>query len=193
MVVIGLAILLGGLWGTLALWFRLMTVSPWREILAGGFLLLAVAATICFAARRWRVVALYGVCFVAVMGSWVSLRPSNDRIWSEDVARTTTGTVDGERLEVRNVRDFRWRSDTDFDQRWETRTYDLNGLTGIDLIMSYWAGESIAHMIVSFGFSDGQHLAFSIEIRKEKAESYSALAGFLPALMNSRSSHADEA
>ena len=47
----------------------------------------------------------------------------------------------------------------------------MNRLTGVDLFMSYWNGEEIAHTIVSFGFSDGQHLAFSIETRKEKGES----------------------
>jgi hypothetical protein len=76
---------------------------------------------------------------------------------------------------------FVWRSDIDFEPNWETRSYDLNNLTGLDVIMSYWSGEAIAHTIVSFGFSDGQQLAFSIEIRKEKAESYSALAGFFRA------------
>jgi hypothetical protein len=34
---------------------------------------------------------------------------------------------------------------------------------------------------VSFGFADGQHLAFSIEIRGEKSESCSPLAGFFRA------------
>src|SRR5450432_676679 len=35
-----------------------------------------------------------------------------------------------------------------------------------------------AHTIVSWDFDDGQHLAISIETRKEKGESYSALRGF---------------
>ena len=66
----------------------------------------------------------------------------------------------------------------DFDQRWEQRTYDLSRLTGVDLIMSYWAGEAIAHTIVSFGFDDGARLAFSIETRKQRDEVYSSIAGF---------------
>jgi hypothetical protein len=44
--------------------------------------------------------------------------------------------------------------------------------------MSYWAGETIAHTIISFGFTDGTRLAFSIETRKEVGEAYSPIAGF---------------
>ena len=179
--VAGLAMLLAGLWGALAIWFRLAPAPPLREVLTGGLLLMALAAIVCLALRRWRVVALYGVCFVAVFGWWATLQPSNDLDWADDVARTASGTVEGDRLTVQNVRNFLWRSDTDFEPRWETRSYDLNALTGLDLIMSYWSGEPIAHAILSFGFSDGQHLAFSIEIRKDKTESYSALAGFFRA------------
>lgn len=177
----GLVLLLSGLWGALAIWFRLAPAPPAREILAGGLLLLAVVAIVHLVLRRWRGVALYGVCFVAVFAWWVTLRPSNDRVWADDVARTASGTVEGDHLMMRNVRNFIWHSDSDYEPRWETRSYDLNALTGVDLLMSYWAGESIAHAIVSFGFADGQHLAFSIEIRKEKTESYSALAGFFRA------------
>jgi hypothetical protein len=38
-------------------------------------------------------------------------------------------------------------------------------------------GPAIAHTMLSFGFGD-EHLAISIEVRKEKTESYSSLAGF---------------
>ena len=71
-----------------------------------------------------------------------------------------------------------WRSDADFDARWDDRTYDLNRLKGADLFLSYWAGENIAHAIVSFGFDDGRQLAWSFEVRKVKGEEYSTLAGF---------------
>jgi hypothetical protein len=177
----GLVLLFAGLWGALAIWFRLAPTSPLREILASGLLLLGFAAIVCLVLRCWRIVALFGVCFAAVFGWWATLEPSNDRTWADDVARMATGTVEGDRLVMQNVRNFVWRSDADYESRWETRSYDLKGLTGLDLFMSYWAGESIAHAIVSFGFADGQHLAFSIETRKEKTESYSTLAGFFRA------------
>jgi hypothetical protein len=39
-------------------------------------------------------------------------------------------------------------------------------------------GPAIAHVFLSFDFSDGQHLAISIESRKEKGEGYSTIKGF---------------
>jgi hypothetical protein len=44
--------------------------------------------------------------------------------------------------------------------------------------MSYWASPLIAHTIMSWEFDDGGHLAISIETRKERGESYSAVRGF---------------
>jgi hypothetical protein len=113
--------LLVGLWEALAIWFHI-PLWPLRELVSGGFLLLALAAIICLALGRWRVVSLYGASFVVVLGWWVTLQPSNDRAWAEDVARTASATVEGDRLVVRNVRNFLWRSDTDFEPRWEIRS-----------------------------------------------------------------------
>ena len=84
----------------------------------------------------------------------------------------------GQLLTVKNVRNFRLAQRHGFRRGWDDRTYDLDGLTGADLFLSYWAGENIAHAIVSFGFKDGQQLAWSFEVRKVKGEEYSALAGF---------------
>jgi len=86
--------------------------------------------------------------------------------------------VDGNRVTLYNVRNFEWRSNSDYMQRWEARSYDLEHLESVDMIMSYWTGPAIAHMLVSFGFDDGRHVVFSVEIRREKRESYSEFGGF---------------
>jgi hypothetical protein len=57
------------------------------------------------------------------------------------------------------------------------RTFDLRRLDRVDLVAAYWMGPAIAHLFVSFGFGD-EHLAISIEARKEHTEPYSSLAGF---------------
>ena len=168
-----------GVWCALALWFRLEIGHLGRDVAGAAMLAAAAVAAACLATRsRWRVLLPYAGLVLLVLVWWLSLRPSNDRPWAPDVARTATGTVDGDRLVVDNVRNFAWRSPTDFDQRWERRSYDLSKLSGVDLIMSHWAGEEIAHTILSFGFSDGSRLAFSIEIRKEQSEAFSTIAGF---------------
>ena len=181
---LGLALLaivvlsIGG-WCALAVWFRFGAGEAVRAAFAAVIVVLTLLTVGCLATtRRWYALAAYTALFVVVLAWWTTITPSNDRDWTPDVARSVTATIDGDRLVVSNVRNFTWRSDTDFDQRWEQRTYNLSHVANVDLILSYWAGEAIAHLIVSFGFDDGDRLAFSIETRKERDEAYSTIAGF---------------
>ncbi|WKZ57358.1 MAG: DUF4105 domain-containing protein [Bdellovibrionota bacterium] len=113
-----------------------------------------------------------------VLGWWLSLQPRNDRNWLPDVARLAEAQFDGDAVTILNVRNFAYQSETESIERWDTRTYDLSTITGIDFILSYWGSPLIAHTIVSWEFADGRHLAISIETRKEAGEQYSALKGF---------------
>jgi len=94
------------------------------------------------------------------------------------VARLTTAEVQGDRVTVRNVRNFRYRSMDDFYERWEVRRFDLAALDGLDMFFVYWGAPLIAHTILSWSFADGQHLAISVEVRKRKGQEYSALKAF---------------
>jgi hypothetical protein len=120
----------------------------------------------------------FAVAFGALLIWWQRIAPSNDRIWADDVAQMTTGTVDGTHVTLHNVRNFEWRSNTDYTQQWETRDYDIDHLNSVDMITSYWAGPAIAHVLISFGFDDGAHVVFSVEIRREKHQSFSEIGGF---------------
>ena len=108
---------------------------------------------------------------------WISIAPSNERDWQTDVAVLPYATRDGDLVTLHNVRNFDYRTEQDFVPRYDERTFDLRKLDAVDLIAVYWAGEAIAHIMVSFGFG-GDHVAFSIETRKEKGEAYSSIAGF---------------
>jgi len=109
---------------------------------------------------------------------WRSISPSDDRVWADDVTRHVVSYIDSDVVRLTNVRDFAWRTDADYDARWENWEVRLSQLASVDVATSYWMGPSIAHTLVSFGFTDGRFLTFSIEIRKERGESFSAVGGF---------------
>jgi hypothetical protein len=124
------------------------------------------------------VVVAVAIAFVAVLLAWFSLRPSHARDWQPDVAALPWAEMRGDHLIFHNVRNAEYRSESDFTVRLEDRDLDLSKLRALDLFLIYWGSPWIAHTIMSWAFDDGQHLAISIETRKEKGEEYSAVRGF---------------
>lgn len=168
-------------WGTGALWFQLPRPAALAAVCAWCALgLAAVLAPWIWPGRRRTVglLAAFAAAALALLAWWQSLAPSHDRVWADDVARLLAPEIDGDRVVLHNVRNFDWVTETRYTPRWETRSYDLSRLVSGDLILSYWMGPHIAHTLVSFGFDDGRKLVFSLEIRKEKQESFSAVGGF---------------
>jgi hypothetical protein len=174
---LALALLLLTAWASLALWYRLPAPEPARIIAAGLFALLGLfTAGALFSRWRVRAILAFVVAFVLIISWWSTIKPPAQADWAPDVARQVTGKRDGDMLTLTNVRDFDWRSNTDFTERWTTRTYDLNKLRTVDFFMSYWSGPSIAHMMLSFGFEGGEQLAWSIEVRRRRNGEFSPLA-----------------
>lgn len=126
--------------------------------------------------RKTRV--LYLGVLLLFAGWWVTIKPSNDRLWEQDVAHTVTGTVNGNHVTLHSVRNFIWRGVEEYDPAWEDRQYDIEKLSSVDLFLSSWGSPAIAHTLISFGFTDGQYVTFSVEIRKELGEKFSEIAGF---------------
>jgi hypothetical protein len=171
LVVLGMAV-----WGVGLLIFRLPGAIGIAA--AVGFGLAALAGAIGIWSGAPRLPLAFAVLFVSLLGWWASLQPSHNRDWIPELARLPEIARDGDRLTVTNLRNFRWRTEADYDQRWETRSFDLTKIEGADLFLSYWSGEAIAHLLVSFTFRDSPPLTFSIEVRREKGEEWSSLAGF---------------
>ena len=177
-----LATLLIGLpaaWAVLAIWYR----APGGQLLKSGMILLWTAFSVAVLVALWlgragMALLAFAPAFGALVFLWRQIKPTNDRLWADDVARITSGRIEGNQVTLQNVRNFDWRSNDDYTQRWETRIYNLDRLNSVDMIVSYWDGTAIAHMIVSFAFDDGQHVAFSVEVRREKNKSYSEIGGF---------------
>jgi len=148
-----------------------------KTLLAAAAVLVPLAALV-LSGSFARAVAVVGLVFLTVLLWFEWLPPQQNADWQTDVAELPSATLEGDMLTIRNVRNFDYTTETDYTPHWETRTYDLAKLDGLDMFFSYWAGPSIAHTIMSWSFSDGQHLAISIETRKTKGQEYSAVAGF---------------
>lgn len=179
---IGLIGLVGtgaAIWGGLALWFALPGADGVRATLALGFVAVGAGGILVALIRRRLVVPLlpFGIAFVALLVWWSTIEASNDRTWQGDVAMLPSAEINANVVTLRNIRSFDYKSETDYTPRWYDKTVDMRQLDTLDLIAVYWMGDAIAHIIMSFGFA-GEKVAISIEIRKEKGEAYSALAGF---------------
>ncbi len=173
---LGVALLaLMWLWATFALYFA-NTHAGGRAVFAVLFALASLAALRWIRPRRLGL-AVFGALFAAVMAWFWLLQPSNDRDWAPESSQLASVTVTGDQAVVRNVRHFEYRTATDFTPHWEERHYDLSKVRSMDLMLSYWGSSALAHAMVSFGFEDGQFLAVSVEIRKEKSETYSPTQG----------------
>ena len=164
------------LWGVGALYFSPLLPARWRALAAASYGTASILAFALLPSPGTAVAAL--AIFTVLVILFLRIPASNDRDWQPDVSVTPHATVNGDLVTIHGVRNFDYRSESDFTPRWEDRTYDLRKLDSADIIAVYWSRKAVAHIMVSFGFQDQDYLAVSIETRKEKGESYSTLAGF---------------
>jgi hypothetical protein len=109
----------------------------------------------------------------------VARMPSSNRGWTPQQRVAPAAVVRGNLVEIRGIRDFTHRTEADFDERYATRTFDLGKLRAADYVVSRFGGvPGLAHAFLSFDFG-GEHIAVSVEARKERGETYSPLLGLL--------------
>lgn len=180
LMVLGLLMLGVTAWGVLALRYWDHANPMLRNGLATLYAIGSLVLITAFASSRWRwrALAVAVVLFVLLLVCWSAIEPSNDRIWQPENAVLTYASVDGDRITLHNIRNFDYRTETDFTVAYYDHTFDLQQLDSVDLFAVYWMGPAIAHTFVSFGFADGSHVAISIEARKEQGQGYSSVQGF---------------
>ncbi len=161
-------------WATAALYFDVRVV--WLQIPLAAAYGLGMVAVWIWVRRPWKlIVTIAG--FVLVATWWLSLKPSNNRDWLPDVAVLPYAEIHGNQIVIHNIRNCDYRTEKDFDVHHYDKTFDLGQLRTVDLSLITWGSPHIAHTIVSFGFTTGDYVSFSIETRNEKGEGYSAVKG----------------
>jgi hypothetical protein len=127
---------------------------------------------------RAALVGFVGV--VAVVATVMStMHPRADRTWVEPHAVMAHADVRGDSVHLQRLRNFSYTSEEQFTPAYYDRDYDLTKLETVWFIVTpfskTWRGP--AHTFVSFGFSDSQYVAISVEARREPGETYGALTG----------------
>jgi hypothetical protein len=171
-------ILAFGLWAGLALYFQGIASLKWVIVALWGVFICLTLWGLCRSLGRKRALVSFMLGAVGLLTWWSLLTPRLDRDWQPQLANTVTGQIDGNLITLNNVRNFDWASSTDYTPKWETRSYNLDQLQDVDMILSYWGDEAIAHTLISFGFTSGEYVTFSVEIRKEVGEDFSTIGGF---------------
>jgi len=119
------------------------------------------------------------IVFVTVI--LVVRTPSHDRDWEvgqEELPHIVFG--DSSMFTIENLRDFTWTGPFEAEVNYVEDSFDLNNMNGVDVIISHFSDfEGLAHIFLSFGFTDGRHVSISLESRREKGEKFSPYWGLL--------------
>lgn len=119
----------------------------------------------------WLLVAVNITTYLLIPG------PTPEK-WQKPWAVAPEFEQQGDTLTIRNMRDFRYRTEQDSDARYRTETYDLNTLAGVDFAECHWDGlTAVCHTMLSFNFADGRHLVVSAETRLPEGEEQGAIPG----------------
>ncbi len=162
------------LWATLAIYYSNLPWPGLRLGLAIAFAAFAVAAIWIAPGRRMSAALI--VLYVGVVAWFVSISPSHDRQWRPEVAVMPRALVDGDHVHLTGVRNFQYRTRSDFTERYDERDLSLAHLTGIDFYVSYWSEGPVGHTFLSFIFDNAEPLSISIETRPEVGEGFAPVA-----------------
>jgi hypothetical protein len=167
------------LWAMLAVHYR----SPRRSVRwLSSLLLLAVVAA---AAAWWGTASgfwiVWALTIAAVVVWFRLLEPQANRNWVVGLDVLPRVRIDGNQVVIQNYRNFEYDAVGRATPRYETRTFDLAKLQGLDYYLSHWSGPIMAHTLAGFAFSDDDYLMISVEARRQAWQSYSPLWGLFRA------------
>jgi hypothetical protein len=160
------------LWMAGAIYYDVCRATGWGRLAAAGWVVGVVTA---FALWQplWQPFAVLLGVMALVLVWWFRLKPSHDRDWDPCVAVLPRAVRDGDAVTIENVRNFEYRSLDDFTPRYETRSYRLSNLRGLDIIFFNWGSALMSHPVLVFDFGPEGRVCLSIEVRFRKGQRFS--------------------
>jgi hypothetical protein len=117
---------------------------------------------------------------ILTLAGCATLQASNQRNWAADHEQLASADFHGREVEIHNIRNCEYTTSEDYVLRYYDKTFDLDKIRSVDFIIVPFADmPQIAHVMLSFGFENDEYVCVSVEIRREKGEKYSPVAGFM--------------
>lgn len=104
--------------------------------------------------------------------------PSNERNWNDDQKILPFSEISDNYVTIHNIRNFTYSSTKEYTKNYYDKTFDLNTIKKVWYIVEPFPGiKGSAHTFLSFEFENNTFISISIEIRKEKNESFNPIKG----------------
>ena len=143
--------------------------------------ILLLASLIASLFFRW---ALLGTALIEVLLTAVFCLISPEERFQHTLWQTPwrytleVNKLDNGSYELLNVRDFVYRSVTDFDVQYRTLTVDPEQISSIDAVFSHWDNmDEIAHSMLGLNFADGTTVVISLETRLPEGTNQNGIDG----------------
>src|SRR5262245_38639102 len=164
------------LWTAGAIYFDVCKEARWGRWLVLGW---AIVVILLFAILRpiWLSFAIFLGVTALFFAWWFRQKPRHDRNWEPTVAVLPRAVREGDAITMEYVRNFDYRSVDDFTPRYETRTYHLANLRGVDAIFFVREISWMGHPVLVCDFGPDGRLCMSIEVRFRKGQRYSIIRG----------------
>lgn len=133
-----------------------------------------------FKNKKW----LWFVPLVFLIGLFtllqITLKPSHDRTWELGHEALPQILIDDNEVMIENYRNFTWTGPLTANPTYETRSFVLDDIEGVDVVISHFSDfEGLAHIFLSFRIKDREPVSISLETRREVGEEFSPLLGIL--------------
>ena len=121
------------------------------------------------------------IFFIGLGAIFLALKsPSNQANWQTQFKTLPSVKLEGDTIHIKNLRDFRYNKDATIrEARYLEQTYQLSEFKNAWYGISHFGKNGLAHVFMSFEFSDDKFLAVSIEARleEEHINGYSPIKG----------------
>jgi hypothetical protein len=121
---------------------------------------------------------LIGFIIIIIIIVHFVTEPSNDRNWNDDQVTLPYADVNDDLVSIHNIRNFTYASTTSYTKSYYDKTFDLNKIQKVWYVVEPFSGiPGSAHTFLSFEFEGNEFVSISVEIRKEKGESFNPIKG----------------